>query len=316
MKTKRHFMLIALIFLVVAFLRGNVEAYNMAEYICALEQGNWWTYNYTFSMTGGPSDVNETYTLKKVVNGTELVNGVETTRLDYMIEDSINSYWCFVMDSEAFKQYKEYQSQAVPGGVYYIFDPPLVYFPAKFDVGESYEGPISMSVYAASDDKFLEISTGSETVTLEAVEDVPVQGKTFRNCLNVASSFSYQPPAMTVEEKRTTWYAHNIGVVKEEIIMDWHNPAGDFVITLSYELTDYNVATSAFCPMAIALGSESKDLDTLRKFRDEVLSKTPVGQEVIKLYYQWSPVIVEAMDADEDFKQEVKELVDKILPLI
>jgi hypothetical protein len=39
------------------------------------------------------------------------------------------------MDSEAFKQYKEYQSQAIPGGVYYIFDPPLIYFPAKFDVG-------------------------------------------------------------------------------------------------------------------------------------------------------------------------------------
>ena len=263
-------------------------------------------------MTGGPSDVNETYTLKKVVNGTELINGVETTRLDYMIGDSIDSYWCLVMDSEAFKQYKEYQPEV---GVYYIFDPPLVYFPAKFDVGESYEGPTSMSVYAIND-LFLETSTGSETVTLEAVEDVTVQGKTFRNCLNVASLFSYQSPAVTVEEKRTTWYARNIGVVKEEIIMDWHNPAGDFVITTSYELTDYNVATPALCPMTSALGKDSNDLKTLRKFRDEVLRKSPVGQEIIKLYYELSPAIVKAMAEDKEFKEEVKDMIEGVLPLV
>jgi hypothetical protein len=47
-----------------------------------------------------------------------------------------------------------------------------------------------------------------------------------------------------------------------------------------------------------------------------VLSHTPEGQQIIKLYYQWSPVIAKAMDADEDFKQEVRALVDKIIPLI
>jgi hypothetical protein len=218
------------------------------------------------------------------------------------------------MDSEGYKLYKEYQ----PGsGVYYIYDPPLVYFPAKFDVGESYEGPISMSVYAISNDNFLEPGTGSETVTLDAVEDVTVQGRTFRNCLNVASSFFYQSPAVTVEHEDTTWFARNIGIVKQEITLDWHNPAGDFVITSSYELTDYNVATSAFCPMAIALGgSESNDLKTLRKFRDEVLSKTPAGREIIKLYYQWSPVIVRAMEADEEFKEDVRDVVDGVLGMI
>jgi hypothetical protein len=85
MKIKKYLMIVGVIFFVVTFFRGNVEGYNMAKYICPLDQGNWWTYQYTFNMTGGPSDVNETYTLKKVVNGTELINGVETTRLDYMI---------------------------------------------------------------------------------------------------------------------------------------------------------------------------------------------------------------------------------------
>lgn len=224
MRLIKYLLVVALIFMVVTFVRGSVSAYNMAKYIHALDQGNWWTYHYTFSMTGGPSDVNETYTLKKIVNGTELINGVETTRLDYMIGDSIDTYWCLVMDSEGFKLYKEYQSQAIPGGVYYIYDPPLVYFPAKFDVGESYEGPISMSVYAFSDDKFLETSTGSETVTFEAVENVTVQGKTFRNCLNVVSSFYFESPVVTVKHEETAWYARNIGIVKQEITLDWHNP--------------------------------------------------------------------------------------------
>ena len=47
-----------------------------------------------------------------------------------------------------------------------------------------------------------------------------------------------------------------------------------------------------------------------------MLSQTPVGQEIIELYYQWSPAIVKAMEEDEGFKQEVKELIDGVLLLI
>jgi len=47
-----------------------------------------------------------------------------------------------------------------------------------------------------------------------------------------------------------------------------------------------------------------------------VLSTTPEGQEIIKLYYEWSPAIVQAMESDEEFKEDVKELVDGILGLI
>ncbi|MCK5186739.1 MAG: hypothetical protein KAR43_06345 [Deltaproteobacteria bacterium] len=50
--------------------------------------------------------------------------------------------------------------------------------------------------------------------------------------------------------------------------------------------------------------------------RDNVLNKTPEGQEIIRLYYQWSPAIVKAMEEDEEFRGEVKEMIDGILPLI
>ena len=46
------------------------------------------------------------------------------------------------------------------------------------------------------------------------------------------------------------------------------------------------------------------------------MNKTPVGQEIIRLYYQWSPAIVKAMGDDEEFKEEVKEMIDGILELV
>lgn len=55
--------------------------------------------------------------------------------------------------------------------------------------------------------------------------------------------------------------------------------------------------------------NSSKETELLRYFRDNVLSQTSGGQEAIKLYYEWSPVIVEAMENDEEFKEYVKEMM-------
>jgi hypothetical protein len=32
--------------------------------------------------------------------------------------------------------------------------------------------------------------------------------------------------------------------------------------------------------------------------------------------YQWSPVIVKAMEKDEEFKEEIKEIIDGVLELL
>jgi hypothetical protein len=70
------------------------------------------------------------------------------------------------------------------------------------------------------------------------------------------------------------------------------------------------------CPTLQIYGEHSEKTEFLRSFRDNILIQTPEGQELIKLYYEWSPVIVQAMEADESFKAEVKELIDGLLPLI
>ena len=63
-------------------------------------------------------------------------------------------------------------------------------------------------------------------------------------------------------------------------------------------------------------GENSEEVQVLRNFRDDVLSQTPEGREIIKLYYEWGPIIVKAMGEDEEFKEEMKEMIDKILPMI
>lgn len=86
----------------------------------------------------------------------------------------------------------------------------------------------------------------------------------------------------------------------------------EIVESISTTTTTANVP----CSVEDIYGEHSEKTELLRYFRDNVLTQTPEGQEIIKLYYQWSPAIVKAVEEDEEFKEEVKEVIDKILPLI
>jgi ABC-type amino acid transport substrate-binding protein len=75
-------------------------------------------------------------------------------------------------------------------------------------------------------------------------------------------------------------------------------------------------STTQPCSLEELYGECSEETKHLRNFRDEVLSKTPEGQELIRLYYQWSPAIVRAMRKDEKYEGEIKKIIDCFLPLI
>ena len=77
--------------------------------------------------------------------------------------------------------------------------------------------------------------------------------------------------------------------------------------TCTYELNK--------CLLEEIYGEDSEEVENLRNFRDDILSQSPEGQELIKIYYEWSPAIVKAMEEDEEFKEEVKEMLDKFLSL-
>ena len=76
------------------------------------------------------------------------------------------------------------------------------------------------------------------------------------------------------------------------------------------------IEASNICPLVLIYGEHSEEVELLRYFRDKVLNKTPMGQEIIRLYYQWSPMIVEMIENDREYKGWVKEKLEEILPLI
>lgn len=74
--------------------------------------------------------------------------------------------------------------------------------------------------------------------------------------------------------------------------------------------------TTTICQYLLIYGENSEEVALLRGFRDNVLRKTPEGRELINLSYEWGPVIVKLMEGDEEFKKEVKEIIDRVLLLL
>ena len=90
--------------------------------------------------------------------------------------------------------------------------------------------------------------------------------------------------------------------------------AGDTSTTSVISTT--TTSTTQPCPSEVIYGDYSEETQLMRNFRDEVLNQSAIGQELIKLYYRWSPAITQEMEEDEEFKDDVKELIDGILMLI
>jgi hypothetical protein len=97
----------------------------------------------------------------------------------------------------------------------------------------------------------------------------------------------------------------------------WRNNEKD-INDWPYDPTLINSGITISCPATITLKEDSRtrDLQILRKFRDEVLSETPVGQEIIRLYYELGPTIIKVMEENKEFKKDVKEMIDGVLMLI
>ena len=74
--------------------------------------------------------------------------------------------------------------------------------------------------------------------------------------------------------------------------------------------------TTSVCPSESIYGEHSEEAELLRYFRDNALSQSLEGQEIIRLYYKWSPVIVRTMEEDEEYKEQVREMIDGVLGLI
>ena len=310
MRLKKYLLPVTLILGVMAGLRGNVSAYDMAEYY-PINQGDEWIYSAT---------VNKIPALVKwSINGTEIVNEVNTIKVEASSPFSKEGdNICIVMDSSGCNIFKEVRAS---NGVMFIYDEtPLLFFPAQFEnVGESHQQSFSYGIYSTDDGSFMATADKNSTVSLESVENVTVPGGTFENCLKIAQSGSFQVSDNWYGEfDYAYWYAQNVGLIKYSMTDKLHLPrTGDMTLRITGKLIGATVDGMQYgCPMTFALGEDSGNLNILRRFRDEVLSKTPAGQEMIKLFYKLSPAIVKAMVEDETFKKEVKEMIETVLPMV
>jgi hypothetical protein len=82
------------------------------------------------------------------------------------------------------------------------------------------------------------------------------------------------------------------------------------------EVTWEGFVINSSCPVAQIYGEDSEQVQLLRNFRDTVLRETLVGEQLINVYYKWSPVIGRELDKDDGFREEITEMIDGILPLI
>ena len=70
------------------------------------------------------------------------------------------------------------------------------------------------------------------------------------------------------------------------------------------------------CAVQAIYGEDSREVALLRNVRDNLLSETPEGKALIELYYQWSPAIVTALQEDGVVKEELRQMIDSILPFL
>jgi len=70
------------------------------------------------------------------------------------------------------------------------------------------------------------------------------------------------------------------------------------------------------CPMEALYGEDSEEVKLLRAFRDNVLSKSQKGKQIMKLYYALSPAIAQWLEKNRDVQEKLKNTIDRMQPVI
>jgi hypothetical protein len=146
------------------------------------------------------------------------------------------------------------------------------------------------------------LTTGSSQITFQTAES-------FDTTVGCNSAFVYDPQMDT----------HAITIFQEGQGTSTTSSPSTTTSSISSSTTSSPSTTTTTikrCLSESIYGGNAKETKLLRHFRDTVLSKTAEGRELINLYYLWSPVIVSAMEGNEEFKAWVKEMIDDALPMI
>jgi hypothetical protein len=129
------------------------------------------------------------------------------------------------------------------------------------------------------------------------------------------------PPSFNIEEGFRFYY--NLGIHRDDYFDVTTEPP---TTTTSIPTTTSTLSgtTSAltttlippFCIIEQLYGKHAEETELLRYMRDNILTKTDEGQELIRIYYQWSTLLAKNLPDDRIFREDLKRFIDEIIFLI
>jgi hypothetical protein len=81
-------------------------------------------------------------------------------------------------------------------------------------------------------------------------------------------------------------------------------------------LINSNYSEECSCAVSSILGKDDPRLDSIRRFRDQVLSKNAAGRKIIDLYYKSSRKTIEILDKNPTVKRHARNLVEALMPVL
>ena len=154
---------------------------------------------------------------------------------------------------------------------------------------------------------------GSSTqgTAYEFVDTGVQNGKTYYyklESINLSgNSELFGPTSVTLSTSTST----TISVTTSIITTSTTSPVTTSTTTISSTSTTIR---SGPCAAEAIYGEHTEETELLRKYRDNVLSKTPEGQEIIETYYKFSPAATMLLKQRPLLKDRIKALLDGILP--
>ena len=116
--------------------------------------------------------------------------------------------------------------------------------------------------------------------------------------------------SMTMTVTGVSPTTENVGLAEIQV---FGTPMPTTTSTISNSTTTTAICFRPCCAEAI-YGENSEQTELLRKYRDNVLSKTPEGQEIIEAYCAFSPTITKLFEQRPLLKNRAKVVIDSMLP--
>jgi hypothetical protein len=116
----------------------------------------------------------------------------------------------------------------------------------------------------------------------------------FENC---ASNFSICYTAGATGFTTPAWYGYPAKVCSEST-------------------TTTTTIPSSPCAAESIYGEQSEQTELLREYRDNVLSKSATGRQMIKTYYELSPAVAEVLQKNTTARANARRVLDLLMPAI